>query len=328
MVWTWPARLWVMLGVATMILVGLASAGSTAPQASGGITVYDNPGCFGLAVKGNSAKVTVAFSVAITGLTPNSTTSQLFVTDKDAQPDIVYGPITIPNVDDQGRVCMEVEDAPPGTWKIDVVEEGSGSTDSKVIEVEAPEPTTTTSTATTTTTAPTTTTSTVPTTTTTVPTTSTTSTVPSTTTTTAATTTTTTATTTTTTTAATTTTTTAPSTTTTVPGTTTTSSTTTTAAPTTTTTEAPTTTTSVASTTTSTTTPAQTTTTAISAEAIHLPGSELPWVIVFDPPAQATPSTSTTSDLPRTGVDVGAAVALASGLVGIGLALRRTGRRR
>ena len=318
-----------MLGVATMILVGLASAGSTAPQAKGGITVYDQSGMLGIAARGDSAKVTVAFSIAITGLTPNSTTSQLFVTDKDAQPDIVYGPITIPNVDGQGFVCMEVENAPPGTWKIDVVEEGSGFTDSKVFNVEAPEPTTTTSTATTTTTAPTTTRH------------------PlsqqrrppcrrrarhpqcldhnddhgdnhnydldnddnhnydrdnhnydraidhndD----------------------------------------------------------------------------ArynnhvfndddrcanhnhdrsadnddigsvdddlnddarETTTTTSSAEAIHLPGSELPWVIVFDPPAQAIRQPRRHRSLPRTGANAGAAVALGSGLVGIGLALRRAGRRR
>ena len=86
----------------------------------------------------------VPFSVGITGLTPFSTTSQLFVTDKDAKPEIVYGPITIPNVDDRGNSCIEVENAPTGLWKVDVVEEGSGFTDSKVFTVEGTEPTTTT----------------------------------------------------------------------------------------------------------------------------------------------------------------------------------------
>jgi LPXTG-motif cell wall-anchored protein len=207
------------------------------------VTIHDDPACPG---GGNAAKVTVPFSILITGLTPNSTTSQLFVTDKDAKPEIVYGPITIPNVDAEGTSCIEVQNAPAGVWKIDVVEEGSGFTDSKVFTIESTEPTTTTTTA---------------------PTTS----MPTTTTTTAA----------------------------------------------------PTTTTSVASTTTTTTRPPQSTTTTIPAEVVHRPGSELPWVIVFDATTQQPPPPT---ELPLTGAQTAAAIAVGVLLVGAGLLLLRAGR--
>jgi hypothetical protein len=116
-------------------------------RAPGGLTVYDNVDCAG---NGNSPKVTPPFSMLITGLTPNSTTSQLFVTDQDASPPIRYGPFIIPNVDSQGVSCLNVNHAPPGMWKIEVVEEGSGFTDSKVITVEGGQPTTTSTTGSTT----------------------------------------------------------------------------------------------------------------------------------------------------------------------------------
>ena len=45
-----------------------------------------------------------------------------------AQPNIKYGPITIPPVGSDGTVCAEVLSAPAGHWKIEVVEEGSGFT--------------------------------------------------------------------------------------------------------------------------------------------------------------------------------------------------------
>jgi LPXTG-motif cell wall-anchored protein len=57
------------------------------------------------------------------------------VTDKDANPDIIYGPGTF-TADEQGSICLDVFEAPAGLWKIDVVGQGSGSTDSKVFLVE------------------------------------------------------------------------------------------------------------------------------------------------------------------------------------------------
>src|SRR5262245_34659668 len=127
------ARLLAVVLLSAGVLVGAASAGWTQLQSAGGITVKDEPECAG---SGNSSKVTVPFSILITGLTPLSETSVGYVTDMDANPKVLYGPITIPNVDAQGNTCIEVLRAPPGQWKIDVVEEGSGFTDSKVITVE------------------------------------------------------------------------------------------------------------------------------------------------------------------------------------------------
>ena len=99
--------------------------------ASGGVTIYDSIGC---SKDIRAAKVTVPFSIGVTGLQPNSST-EFFVTDKDANPDVVYGP-GIFTADDEGNICLDIFDAPAGTWKIDVVEQGSGFTDSKVFTIE------------------------------------------------------------------------------------------------------------------------------------------------------------------------------------------------
>jgi LPXTG-motif cell wall-anchored protein len=140
--------------LATVAVLTIALSTATAQVRSpGGVTIHDDPNCEG---QGNAAKVTPPFSVAITGLAPNSTTSQVYVTDKDAHPEIIYGPFLIPNVDGQGTSCININDAPAGTWKVDVVEDGSGFTDSKVFSIED-DPTsapTTTAAPTTTTTAP------------------------------------------------------------------------------------------------------------------------------------------------------------------------------
>src|SRR5262245_36465099 len=109
--------------VGLALVVVLATSASAQVRAPGGVTVYDETGCAG---SGNSPQVTPPFSVLITGLTPNSTTSQLFVTSKDTQPEVTYGPFIIPNVDSRGASCLNVNHAPAGTWKIDVVEEGAG----------------------------------------------------------------------------------------------------------------------------------------------------------------------------------------------------------
>ncbi len=92
---------------------------------------HDERNCPGNA---NSAKVTIPFSVGATGLAP-STTAQLYVTDKDSNPEVTYGPATI-TADESGTVCLNILAAPAGMWKVDVVEQGSGFTDSKVFEIE------------------------------------------------------------------------------------------------------------------------------------------------------------------------------------------------
>jgi hypothetical protein len=46
---------------------------------------------------------------------------------------VTYGPATI-TADASGTVCLNILAAPAGMWKVDVVEQGSGFTDSKVFE--------------------------------------------------------------------------------------------------------------------------------------------------------------------------------------------------
>jgi hypothetical protein len=146
----------IAVACAAALALGVDSTRAVAQVgAPGGVTVYDAVGCSG---SGNASHVTPPFSVLITGLPPFSRHSTLYVTDKDASPEITYGPYTIPNVNAQGAVCLNVQNAPSGTWKIDVVEEGSGSTDSKVVTVEGGSPITTVPVPTTTPRAPTTTT--------------------------------------------------------------------------------------------------------------------------------------------------------------------------
>ena len=108
----------------------LSQQASAQVQAPGGVTIYDSTGCVSDV---RDAKVTVPFSIGITGLRPNSSTL-IFVTDKDAQPDIVYGP-GIFTADENGNICLDILEAPVGLWKIDVFEQGSGFTDSKVFAI-------------------------------------------------------------------------------------------------------------------------------------------------------------------------------------------------
>jgi hypothetical protein len=131
---------WVLAaGVIIVAATGVAAQVGSA----GGVTIFDATNCAG---SGNAAKVTPPFSILVTGLPPLSRTTQLYVTDKDAKPEITYGPFTIQNVTAQGIACVNVLNAPAGSWKVDVVEPGSGFTDSKVFTVEGPAPATTTTT--------------------------------------------------------------------------------------------------------------------------------------------------------------------------------------
>ena len=100
-------------------------------RSAGGVTIYDERNCPGNA---NSPQVTIPFSFGVTGLVPLSS-AQVFVTDKDSQPEVTYGPATI-RADATGNVCLNINVAPAGSWKVDVVEQGSGFTDSKVFTIE------------------------------------------------------------------------------------------------------------------------------------------------------------------------------------------------
>jgi LPXTG-motif cell wall-anchored protein len=132
----------VVAGATVTLLVAAATAGWAQIRAPGGITVFDETGCVG---SGNAAKVDVPFSIGITGLEPFATDAVMFVTDKDASPQIMYGPISIDLVDGQGNACIDVFRAPPGLWKVDVLEQGNGFTDSKVFTIVGPLASTTTS---------------------------------------------------------------------------------------------------------------------------------------------------------------------------------------
>src|SRR5262245_52488686 len=134
------ARLCVVVAFATAFALTAASPAWTQVHAAGGVRVSDELDC---PPGGNDPTVGVPFSIEITGLIPFTDEAQMFVTDMDEK--IEYGPIMIQDVDKQGRACVNVLRAPPGQWKIEVVEQGSGFTDSKVITIEGPpEPTTTT----------------------------------------------------------------------------------------------------------------------------------------------------------------------------------------
>jgi len=132
----------IVAGAAGALLVAGSTAGWAQVRAPGGITIFDETGCVG---SGNAAKVDVPFSMGITGLQPFATDAEMFVTDKDESPEIMYGPIGIDLVDGQGNACIDVFNAPPGLWKVDVVEQGNGFTDSKVFTIVGPPASTTTS---------------------------------------------------------------------------------------------------------------------------------------------------------------------------------------
>src|SRR5215831_3773535 len=135
----------VVAGATVAIVAATTTAGWAQVRAPGGVTIFDDTGCAG---SGNAAKVDVPFSIGITGLLPFTADAKMSVTDKDASPEIVYGPIDITDVDGQGNACIDVLEAPPGNWKIDVFEQGGGFTDSKVFTIVGPPTTTTTTTGT------------------------------------------------------------------------------------------------------------------------------------------------------------------------------------
>jgi len=129
------------LAVVSIACVALmVAAPAFGVQSPGGVTIYDDLDCL---AKANTAKVTVPFSIGVTGLDPFSTNTLVWVTDKDAKPEIVYGPATLMNVPESGDVCLNALAAPSGLWKIDV-SEPNGFTDSKVFTIEDSAVTTTT----------------------------------------------------------------------------------------------------------------------------------------------------------------------------------------
>ena len=100
-------------------------------RAPGGVTIYDSIGC---STDDRDAKVTVPFSMG-SPASPRTRRPSFFATDKDAKPEIVYGPREF-TADENGIICLDILEAQSGTWKVDVVEQGSGFTDSKVFTIE------------------------------------------------------------------------------------------------------------------------------------------------------------------------------------------------
>ena len=106
--------------------------------------MFDSPDCTG---NGNAARVTVPASVGGRNYPP-LISMQLFATDMATGER--FGPyVATTNAD--GSFCERVVSARPTRWKIDLVEPGSGFTDSKVVTVLAPPPASTTTVAPTTT---------------------------------------------------------------------------------------------------------------------------------------------------------------------------------
>lgn len=123
------------------VLVALVSLLGAAPGidalSRGTFFVFDSPDCTG---NGNAPKVTVPFSVGGRSY-PANTEMEIYATDKRA--DETFGPFTVTTNAD-GAFCARVNAARETQWKIDLVEPGSGFTDSKVIWVEPATPTPTT----------------------------------------------------------------------------------------------------------------------------------------------------------------------------------------
>ncbi len=111
-----------------VVLVALASGAPGVDASRGEFFDYDSPDCIG---NGNAPKVTVPFSVGGRSY-PANTELQIYATDKRA--DETFGPFTVTTNAD-GAFCARVNAARETQWKIDLIEPGSGFTDSKVIWV-------------------------------------------------------------------------------------------------------------------------------------------------------------------------------------------------
>jgi hypothetical protein len=121
--------------LALTVLAAVSAVASPSVQAAtrskGTMSVYDTPDCTG---NGNSPKVTVPFSVGGRNYPPNI---EIDVYATDMKTNERFGPFVV-TTNASGDFCALVRRARPTQWKIDLVEPGAGSTDSKVITVLPP----------------------------------------------------------------------------------------------------------------------------------------------------------------------------------------------
>lgn len=122
--------------VTAVVLVAVLAIAGPASASRGGIFVHDSDDCTG---NGNASRVTLPFSVSGRSYPP-FTDLEIFATDKRA--DETFGPFVV-TTDASGAFCALVRVARATQWKLDLVEPGPGSTDSKVFWVEPSSPTTT-----------------------------------------------------------------------------------------------------------------------------------------------------------------------------------------
>ena len=132
----------ILASILAAVAINTADVGA-APRSRGTFFVFDSPDCTG---RGNTPRVTVPFSIGGRNYPPN-TALDIYATDKATNE--VFGPFVV-ITDANGDFCGRVDHARPTRWKIDLVEPGNGSTDSKVITVLTPPATTTTTAAATT----------------------------------------------------------------------------------------------------------------------------------------------------------------------------------
>ena len=132
------------LAAALLCVATLASLAvpASAQRSRGNFFVYQSLNCTGLAERSNDPHVSVPFSVGGRNY-PANIELRLFAYDLNTDPNDVFGPF-VTTTDADGRFCELVFQARPTHWKIDLVEPGSGFTDSKVITVIPSAPPTTT----------------------------------------------------------------------------------------------------------------------------------------------------------------------------------------
>ena len=128
-----------LLCVATLALLAVPAS---AQKSKGNFFVYQSTNCSGLAERSNDPKVSTPFSIGGRNY-PANIDMELFATDLNSDPNETFGPFVV-TTDAEGRFCQRVNQARPTHWKIDLVEPGSGFTDSKVIMVLPSAPVTTT----------------------------------------------------------------------------------------------------------------------------------------------------------------------------------------
>lgn len=133
-------RLTTAIAVAVALTTSFAPASivNASTRSKGQMFVFDSPDCTGA---GNSPKVTVPASVGGRDYPPNID-MDIYATDTATGER--FGPY-VAHTNGNGDFCERVVTARATKWKIDLVEPGSGFTDSKVVTVlSSPPPATTT----------------------------------------------------------------------------------------------------------------------------------------------------------------------------------------